>query len=93
MVVTIVGTKYEEDFEWILSDLRIKTVNTVNSGMFGNFSTITYFLDIPEDGRIEMRRKLMNLVRQRIPSAMALYEHGDWNRIYIMKRFRIENNF
>lgn len=92
MVVTIVGSGFDEEFEWILSDLKIRTVNTVNSGMFGNFGTLTYYLDISEDGKIEIRRKLMNLIRERLPSAMALYEHGDWNRIYIFKKFRVKNS-
>lgn len=92
MVVTIIGSGFDEEFEWILTELKVKTVNTVNSGMFGNFGTLTYWLDIPEDEKMECRRKLMNLIRERLPSAMALYEHGDWNRVYILKRFRIKNS-
>lgn len=91
VVVTIVGKGYDEEFEWILTELAVKTVNTVNSGMLGNFATLTYYLEIPENDIIVKRRELMNKIRERLPQAMALYMHGDWNRIFIMKRFRIQN--
>lgn len=94
IVVTLVGGKNDKDFEWILSDAGLKTVNTVNSGMFGNFSTLTYYIHVPEkDDMIVKRRTMMALIEQRLPNCMALYEHGNWNRIFVMKQFREKNSF
>lgn len=94
IVLTLVGGKNEKDFEWILTELGIKTVKTVNTGMFGNFGTLTYWLDISEkDDPVVKRRELASMVQRVMPNCMILYEHGDWNRIYILKRFRVSNTF
>ena len=67
--------------------LFINPVNRVNHGMFGNFRTLTYIFDIDDDKLIKKRRDFMNILGDERRYLIPMWEHGDWNQVYILRRW------
>lgn len=82
--ITMVGGYFEDLFEAILTDVGINPVNPINVGMFGNFKTLTYLIDIPDTEVVQTRKNIMAKVKEQMPYALCLCEYGNWNRIILM---------
>lgn len=82
--LTLIGTRQALEIESLITNIGIKTVNAVNSGMFGNFGTLTYFIDCSDDGDMEIRKKLLNCIKETIPGAKCLCEYSNWNKIWVV---------
>ena len=86
--VTIIGKDLFKIVENHMELAGINKVNTVNSGMLGNLTTLTLEAPIREEEVIKKRRKLMELMAEDKMRLMAMYVHGDWMRIFVMKPIR-----
>jgi hypothetical protein len=85
MTLTLIGTLFVDGIEGIFADLDLlKYVNSINSGMFGNFKTLMYTMDIPDSEIVRTRKTLLECVKERIPLATCLCEYGNWNRIVLL---------
>ena len=69
-----------------LAGIRANPINRINDGKLGNFTTLMMTADISEEELIAKRRTFMDAIVKNGSSLMALYEHGDWMRVYIFKR-------
>ena len=86
--VTIVGLDL---IDLIFSRLKeagieVNGVNPVNEGRLGNFKTLTYAFDIPDDDIIYKRRAFMNGLAEE-NMLLPMYEHGDWCSVYIFGKW------
>ncbi len=86
--VTVIGKDLFDIVEKYMELAGINTVNTVNSGMLGNLTTLTMEAPIREEEVIKKRGKLMELMSEDNMRLMPMYVHGDWMRIFIMKPLR-----
>ena len=85
LTVITVGLFAAREFLLIARDQDINAINLVNKGMLGNFITLTYEVDIPDGQIVMIRKKLMQEITDTKLLA-ALYEHGDWSRVYILAK-------
>lgn len=85
LTVTTVGLFAARQFLLIARDQGINAINLVNKGMLGNFITLTYEVDVPDGQMVMIRKKLMQEITDTKLLA-ALYEHGDWSRVYILAK-------
>ena len=88
LTITIVGLDL---VDLIFSKLKkagvdVNPVNPVNEGRLGNFKTLTYSFDIPDDDIIYKRREFMNGIADE-DALLPMYEHGDWCSIYIFGKW------
>jgi len=86
--VTVIGKDLFDIVEKYMELAGINTVNTVNSGMLGNLTTLTMEAPIREEEVIKKRGKLMELMSEDNMRLMPMYVHGDWMRIFVMKPLR-----
>lgn len=86
--VTVIGKDLFDIVENYMELAGINTVNTVNSGMLGNLTTLTMEAPIREEEVIKKRGKLMELMSEDNMRLMPMYVHGDWMRIFVMKPLR-----
>lgn len=87
--LTVVGGGFEELVENIFAVNSINPVNKINGVNLGNFRTLIYLIDIPEESVIETRRKLMKALSKERNHLIPMYEHGNWMKIYIFKQFNL----
>lgn len=87
--VVVIGKELFKIVEKYMELADINTVNTVNSGMLGNLTIMTYEIEIQPDEVIKKRRKLMDLMSEDRMRLMPMYVHGDWMRIFVMKPIRV----
>ena len=87
--VVVIGKELFKIVEKYMELAGINTVNTVNSGMLGNLTIMTYEIEIPADEVIKKRRKVMELMSEDRMRLMPMYAHGDWMRIFVMKPIRV----
>ena len=87
--VTIVGQDLFKPVLDIFEEIGLNPVNQVNTGMLGNLKILAYRFELNEDEVIRKRRDLMNKVSEQYIRMTAMYVHGDWMRIFIMKPIRI----
>lgn len=88
LTVTTVGLFAAKEFLLIAKNNGINPVNAinmVNKGMLGNFITLTYEVNIPDGQMVMIRKKLMQEITD-TKLLVALYEHGDWSRVYILAK-------
>lgn len=92
LVLTIVGLDLKDIVFGKLrkAGIDINRVNPVNEGRLGNFRTLTYETDIPDDDLIYKRREFMGGVAEE-DGLLALYEHGDWLNVYIFGRWAFKS--
>ena len=83
--ITIIGKDLFKIVEEKLKLSGINKVNQVKNGMLGNLTTLTIFVDIPEEEVIKVRRRIMNKMAEDSMRLMPMYVHGDWMRIFVMK--------
>lgn len=87
--VTVIGQDLckivEEHFELA----GLKWVNQLNHGMLGNLKTLTYTFELDEKEVINRRKALMTELAKDDLRLMAMYVHGDWMRIFVMKPLRM----
>ena len=87
--VTVIGQDLfkiaEEHFELA----GLKWVNQLNQGMLGNLKTLTYTFELEEKEVINRRKALMTELAKDDLRLMAMYVHGDWMRIFVMKPLRM----
>ena len=86
--VTVIGKDLFKIVENYMELAGINTVNTVNSGMLGNLTTLTLEAPIREKDVMKKRGKFMDLMAEDNMRLMAMYVHGDWMRIFVMKPIR-----
>lgn len=87
--VTVIGKDLFKIVEEYMKLAGINTVNTVNSSMLGNLTTLTLEAPIREEDVIKKRGKLMELMAEDNMRLMPMYVHGDWMRIFVMKPIRM----
>ena len=83
--VTVIG---QDLFKVVLSKFElvgINTVNQVNTGMLGNLKLLTYRFELEDEEVIEKRKALLNEFAKDSMRLQAMYVHGDWMRIFVMK--------
>ena len=83
--ITVIGKDLFDVMKEKLQLAGINTVNQVNSGMLGNLTTLTYYVELEEKDVIEKRKRLMKEIEKDNMRLMALYVQGDWMRIFVMK--------
>lgn len=87
--VTVVGQDLfkivEEKFELV----GLNKVNQVNNGMLGNLKRLTYQFEIDDMEVIDIRKRLMRLMSEDNMRLMPMFVNGDWNRIVVIKPFKI----
>ena len=82
--ITVVGKDLFKLVEQIMELAGINTVNSVNTGMLGNLTTLTYEIKMRENEVIRLRKRLLDRMAEDI-RLMPMYVHGDWMRIFVMK--------
>lgn len=87
--VTVIGQDLFKIIKDVFLIVGLNAVNQVNTGMLGNLKTLTYEFELPKSQIIETRAKLMNEIAKDNMRMMALYIHGDWMRIFVMKPLRV----
>lgn len=85
--VTVIGKNLFDIVKEKLELVGFNNVNRTKSGMLGNLTTLTYFLEIEPSEVIEKRKKLMLEIARDEHRLMGLYPHGDWMRIIVMRPF------
>ena len=83
--VTVIGKELFKIVEKYMELVGLNTVNTVNSGMLGNLTTMTYEIEMRADEVIKKRANLMDKMSEDNMRLMPMYVHGDWMRIFVMK--------
>lgn len=88
LTITIVGLDL---VDLIFSKLKkagidVNRINPINEGRLGNFRTLTYSFDIPDDDIIYKRRTFMNSLAEE-DALLPMYEHGDWCCVYIFGKW------
>lgn len=83
--ITVVG---KDLFKIVADKLKLVDLNEIKetrSGTLGNLTTLTYFIDIPEESVIAVRKRLMGKMAEDNLRLMPMYVHGDWMRIFVFK--------
>lgn len=83
--ITVIGKDLFKLVEKKMELAGINTVNSVNSGMLGNLTTLTFEIKMRENEVISIRKKLLDVMAEDAMRLMPLYVHGDWMRIFVMK--------
>ena len=86
--VTIIGQDLFSVMADIFDEIGLNRVNQVNTGMLGNLKILIYKFELEENDVIAKRKALMNRVSKEYTRMTAMYVHGDWMRIFIMKPVR-----
>lgn len=88
LTVTVVGNDIYDQVIAAIKEacIRINPVNPVKQGRLGNFMTLTVTCSIPDDEIITKRRTFMDILCKEGSNLTAMYEHGDWMRVYIFKK-------
>lgn len=81
--ITVIGKDLFKLVEKKMELAGINTANSVNSGMLGNLTTLTFEIKMREDKVIKVRKRLLDILADDI-RLMPLYVHGDWMRIFVM---------
>jgi hypothetical protein len=84
--VIVVGLDLVAIVESVFHELGLTDINRPGKGMLGNFKLYTYVINIEEDKFISTRRAIMDSMQFRNTHILALYEHGNYQNIYIMKK-------
>lgn len=82
--ITVVGKDLFKLVEHKMMLVGINTVNSVNTGMLGNLTTLTFEIKMREDEVIKTRKMLLDKMSEDI-RLMPLYAHGDCMRIFVIK--------
>lgn len=91
--VTIIGLDLVWIVESVFHELELTDINRLGEGMLGNFKLYTYVINIEEDKFISTRRAIMDSIQFRNTHILALYEHGNYQNIYIMKKSAFRTRF
>lgn len=86
--VSVIGKDLIEPMKEKFELAGLNTVNQVNSGMLGNLTMLTYYFEMDESEVIEKRKRLIKEIAKDNMRLMALYPHGDWMRLIVMKPLR-----
>lgn len=87
LTVTVVGNDiYDQVLMAIKEAIGSYPVNPVKQGRLGNFMTLTVTCSIPDKEIIIKRRSFMDILCKEGSNLTAMYEHGDWMRVYIFKK-------
>lgn len=87
--VTVIGQDLFRVFEEHCEFVGLNRVNQLNQGMLGNLKTLTYTFELNDEEVIDKRKTLMRQLAKDDLRLMALYVHGDWMRIFVMKPLRM----
>lgn len=90
MKVTVVGQELFDTVEDAIDLVGVNNLNEVNSGMLGNLKTLTYEFGVDEGDVIKKRKRLMDILYEDRKHLVALYEHGDWMSMWVVKPVRKE---
>lgn len=87
--LTVVGAAKLADYvlaEVMCCGTDINLISKINHGTLGNFSTLTYVLDISAEKFMTARRSLLNHLSRPGSPVVCLYEHGAISNVYIFSR-------